>query len=179
MGPVWAIVGGHALLEIITVILLMVGLRQVIQRPAVRGGIGLIGGAFLAYMGIDMMLAPAAVTLEFGARRRDAVAAACACGAFVCAVNPYFVGWWATIGTGQLAHTRALQHLGVHFVLPRTRAVGSCVVCHRRPDHRDGRDVAFADVVHVVDTCLRRRAGRAEPLVHLDRRPLHLAGRGR
>ena len=105
MGPVWAIVGGHALLEIVTVVLLMLGLRQVIQRPAVRGAIGLIGGAFLAYMGADMMLNASAVTLTLGASEAgmpwlQLVLA----GAFVCAVNPYFIGWWATIGTGQLAH---------------------------------------------------------------------------
>lgn len=106
MDPVWAIVGGHALLEIITVVLLMVGLRQVIQRPNVRGAIGLIGGAFLAYMGVDMMVHASDVTLNLGATDAgmpwlELVLA----GAFVCAINPYFVGWWATIGTGQLAHT--------------------------------------------------------------------------
>lgn len=105
MMPVIAIVGGHAILEIITVILLMAGLRQVIQRPAVRGAIGLVGGAFLAYMGVDMMLHAQSVTVDFGAVGAgmpwlQLVLA----GAFVCAVNPYFVGWWATIGTGQLAH---------------------------------------------------------------------------
>jgi threonine/homoserine/homoserine lactone efflux protein len=25
-------------------------------------------------------------------------------GAAICAANPYFTGWWATIGVGQLAH---------------------------------------------------------------------------
>ncbi len=105
MGAVWAIVAGHAALEIVTVLLLIAGLRRVLQRPALRGGIGLIGGAFLACMGIDMMLHAHAASLDFGAGGevvswlRLALA-----GAFVCAVNPYFVGWWATIGTGQLAH---------------------------------------------------------------------------
>jgi len=105
MMPVLAIVVGHALLEIVTVILLMAGLRRVIQRPAIRGAIGLIGGAFLAYMGATMMLDAQSVTVDFGAVDAgmpwlQLVLA----GAFVCAVNPYFVGWWATIGTGQLAH---------------------------------------------------------------------------
>jgi len=105
MGAVWAIVGGHAMLEIVTVLLLMAGLRQVLQRPALRGAIGLIGGAFLAYMGIDMMLHAHAVSLDLGASAESVSWLQLAlAGAFVCAINPYFIGWWATIGTGQLVH---------------------------------------------------------------------------
>jgi threonine/homoserine/homoserine lactone efflux protein len=105
MDPVWAIVGGHALLEIVTVVLLMVGMREIIQRPKVRGAIGLVGGAFLAYMGVDMMIHAGDASLNLGATGAgmpwlELVLA----GAAVCIVNPYFVGWWATIGTGQLAH---------------------------------------------------------------------------
>ncbi|MGD9496469.1 MAG: LysE family transporter [Armatimonadota bacterium] len=105
MAPVWAIVGGHAGLEIITVLLLMAGLRQVLQRPALRGAVSLIGGVFLAYMGIDMMVHAHAVALDFGAREAGMPwLELMLAGAFVCAINPYFIGWWATIGSGQLAH---------------------------------------------------------------------------
>ncbi len=106
MDPVWAIVAGHALLEIVTVVLLMVGMRKVIQRPNVRGAIGLVGGAFLAYMGIDMMRHAGDVTLNLDAANPEmSWLQLMLAGAAVCVVNPYFVGWWATIGTGQLAHT--------------------------------------------------------------------------
>jgi len=105
MAAVWAIVGGHAALEIITVLLLMAGMRRVLQRPALRGAIGIIGGAFLAYMGVDMMLHAGGVSLIFGpAVKSIPWAQLILAGAFVSAINPYFVGWWATIGSGQLAH---------------------------------------------------------------------------
>lgn len=105
MAAVWAIVAGHAALEIVTVILLVAGLRHVVQRPVLRGTIGVVGGAFLAYMGVDMIRHAGAVSLDFGVAGESISWLRLAlAGAFVCAINPYFVGWWATIGTGQLAH---------------------------------------------------------------------------
>jgi threonine/homoserine/homoserine lactone efflux protein len=100
------IVGGHALLEIVTVLLLIAGLQAVLERSRVRGTIGLIGGAALVYMGQDMVRSAAGVALSL-----DHSAGAVPwlklvfVGAAVCAANPYFIGWWATIGAGQLAHT--------------------------------------------------------------------------
>lgn len=119
MGAVWAIVGGHAALEVITVILLALGVRQVLQRPRVRGIIGLVGGAALVYMGVDMVRSAGKVALQMSA---DTVGIPwlklALAGAAVCAANPYFVGWWATIGTGQLVHTapRSLSEYLSFFV---------------------------------------------------------------
>ena len=105
MGAVWAIVGGHAALEIVTVVLLVVGLRKVLQRPAVRGAIGLVGGAALVYMGADMIRGAGSVVLQMDAAAEGIPWLKLAlAGAVVCVANPYFVGWWATVGTGQLAY---------------------------------------------------------------------------
>jgi len=105
MAAVWAIVGGHAVLEIIVVLLLMAGLRPVLQRPALRGGIGMVGGAFLAWMGVTMVLDAGSVSLATeGAAESIPWGLLALQGAFVCIQNPYFTGWWATIGSGQLAH---------------------------------------------------------------------------
>ena len=101
-----ALVAGHALLELVTLGFLMLGLQAVIARPRVRGAIGLVGGAALVYMGIDMMRSAAGLRLNL-----DAAGGAVyswpklmLLGAAVCAANPYFTGWWATVGAGQLAH---------------------------------------------------------------------------
>ncbi len=96
---------GHALLELITVALIIAGLQMVLQRRAVRGVIGLVGGAALAWMGVDMIRQASVVALDFGSSQAafgwwKLVIA----GAAVCAANPYFIGWWATIGAGGLAH---------------------------------------------------------------------------
>ena len=112
------IVGGHALLEIITVLLLIAGLAAVLERPAVRGGIGLIGGAALVYMGQDMIRAAAGMALNLD-HQQAAVPwlKLVFVGAAVCAANPYFIGWWATIGAGQLAHTsprNAVEYLAFY-----------------------------------------------------------------
>ncbi len=105
MAAVWAIVGGHAVLEVIVVLLLIAGLRPVLQRPALRGGIGMVGGAFLAYMGVTMMVDAGTVSLASGgAAEALPWGLLMLQGAFVCIQNPYFIGWWATIGSGQLAH---------------------------------------------------------------------------
>ena len=106
MSAVWAIVGGHAALEVVTVMLLVAGLRQVLARPRVRGAIGLVGGAALGYMGADMVRSAGHVALQMGAHAEGIPWLKLAlAGAAVCVANPYFVGWWATVGTGQLAHT--------------------------------------------------------------------------
>lgn len=105
MAAVWAIVGGHAALEIIIVLLLVAGLRPILERPALRGTVSMIGGAFLAYMGVTMMLDAGSVSLtSAAAQERTPWLWLVLQGASVCIVNPYFTGWWATIGSGQLAH---------------------------------------------------------------------------
>ena len=101
---VW-IVTGHALLEVVLVLLLIAGLRAVLARPAVRAAIGLVGGAALLYMGGDMLWHARGLTLDLSASEAAAFSAPklMIAGAAVCLANPYFTGWWATIGMGQLA----------------------------------------------------------------------------
>ncbi len=55
---------GHALLELVTVLLIIVGLQVALQRRAVRGAIGLMGGAALAWMGTEMIREASVVALD-------------------------------------------------------------------------------------------------------------------
>lgn len=98
----WLILG-HALLELVLLLLLIMGLRVVLAQAKVRGFIGLIGGAALLYMGIDMLRS--AATVEVGMQGALAVSNGqlVLAGAAVSLANPYFTGWWATVGVGQLA----------------------------------------------------------------------------
>ena len=104
MAAIWLITG-HALLELALLLLLIAGLRAVLAMPKVRGGIGLIGGAALLYMGLDMLRH--AMTLQIGMTAGEglSVVRLILAGAAVSIANPYFTGWWATIGVGQLAQT--------------------------------------------------------------------------
>ncbi|OIP02201.1 MAG: lysine transporter LysE [Armatimonadetes bacterium CG_4_10_14_0_8_um_filter_66_14] len=99
------ICAGHAVLELVTVVLLLLGLRAIIARPAVRGVIGLMGGAALLYMGVDMVRGATGVALALESHSVAPMhwAKVMVAGAAVCAANPYFLGWWATVGAGQLA----------------------------------------------------------------------------
>jgi len=80
-------------------------LRAVIARPVVRGVIGVLGGTALIYMGADMVRSAAgmALALDSGSVAAMPAGKLLLAGAAVCAANPYFLGWWATVGAGQLA----------------------------------------------------------------------------
>ena len=100
-----ALMLGHALLELVTVLLIIGGLQVVLQRRAVRGVIGLVGGAALVWMGVDMIRQASQVALDLGATEAAfGWGKLIVAGAAVCAANPYFIGWWATIGASGLAH---------------------------------------------------------------------------
>lgn len=107
------LITGHMLLEVVIVLLLASGLQTVIARPRVRGAIGLVGGAALVYMGIDMLRHAFELKLDLSPHSAAAYSFGelLFFGAAICAANPYFTGWWATIGAGQMAQ-----------MAPRTRA---------------------------------------------------------
>lgn len=95
---------GHAALEMLTVALLMVGVQAALNRPRVRAFISLVGGAVLIWMGEEMVRSASAVRLEMSAAATPVPWWQLPImGAAVCLSNPYFLGWWATIGSGQLA----------------------------------------------------------------------------
>src|SRR5690554_3194053 len=52
-GPL--VVVGHAILELVLILLLVFGAKEFFSKPLIAGLIGLIGGAFLAWMGIGMI----------------------------------------------------------------------------------------------------------------------------
>jgi threonine/homoserine/homoserine lactone efflux protein len=99
------LITGHALLELVTVALLAMGLQAMLGRPRVRGAIGLLGGAGLAWMGFDMVRSVPHLTLDLGQAGTQVYSwpQLIVWGAAVCAANPYFTAWWATVGAGQLA----------------------------------------------------------------------------
>jgi threonine/homoserine/homoserine lactone efflux protein len=98
---------GHGIVEAALVVALALGLSRALEgNGAPTALIGLAGGAILVYLGVALLrslpraeLAPA---IEAGARAGARTAAAgrvVLLGALVSVGNPYWVIWWASVGT--------------------------------------------------------------------------------
>jgi threonine/homoserine/homoserine lactone efflux protein len=86
---------GHGIVEFPLLVLLILGVGKVLQRPAVGVGIGLTGGAFLILMAIQMLRdLKNAGAGEVHVTKRGPLAA----GVILSGSNPYFLIWWATVG---------------------------------------------------------------------------------
>ena len=99
-GPL--IVLGHAILELALIIALLAGLSLYLQKPLVTTVISVIGGAFLLFMGFNMIkdVLQGRVSLESnentagkGINMHPVMA-----GILVSVSNPFWSVWWATIG---------------------------------------------------------------------------------
>lgn len=87
------IAAGHAVIEIPLVVAIFLGFETVLKDDAVFAAIGLVGGAFLLYMGLSMVRTRIEDDHVQGSRLRPFTA-----GVALTAANPYFLLWWATVG---------------------------------------------------------------------------------
>ena len=86
---------GHGLVEFPLMAAMFFGLGGLFQITAVKSATGFIGGVFLAYMGIGLMRALKNTETAAGPAGHSPVLA----GVVLSAGNPYFLLWWATIGS--------------------------------------------------------------------------------
>lgn len=103
-GPL--LVLGHAIIELALVLALTAGLSRLLKRKAVAGLIGLLGGAFLLWMGLDITRSAwwGTVCLSLAsAERSGAQMGPVVTGVLVSVSNPYWVLWWATVGVSYVA----------------------------------------------------------------------------
>ncbi|OPZ93184.1 MAG: threonine efflux system [Firmicutes bacterium ADurb.Bin419] len=112
-GPL--VVLGHGILEIILVIVMLFGLKDFFSNSYIAGVIGIFGGAFLAWMGYDMIKSglKKAVSLEKQQRKNIGQESLILKGAIVSATNPYFILWWASTGIESVRQAYILGVLGV------------------------------------------------------------------
>lgn len=89
---------GHAIVEIPLIVAIFLGFGAVLETDQAFMVIGLVGGAFLLYMGLGMLR-----TKANEAQGQDTRMGSLASGLFLTAVNPYFVVWWATVGASLIA----------------------------------------------------------------------------
>jgi threonine/homoserine/homoserine lactone efflux protein len=86
---------GHGIVEIPLIFILILGLGTVLNTDAARIGIGIVGGAFLVYMGVMTFREPTA----YGTGAEQGWSAGpLLTGLVLSATNPYFLFWWATVG---------------------------------------------------------------------------------
>ena len=86
---------GHALIEIPLILLIYYGFASFFQDALVQKVLSLVGGAVLVWMGIRMLRARGR-TIEKG---KDLPRNSIFAGATTTALNPYFILWWATVGS--------------------------------------------------------------------------------
>ncbi len=102
-GP--AIASGHSLLELLVVLVLATGLRQVLNTTVVVGVIGVLGGLFLLWMGGNMVWEARKARLPAQAEaggRGSGLNQPLVGGALVSLSNPFWWVWWLTIGASYL-----------------------------------------------------------------------------
>ena len=115
-GPL--LIAGHALLELALIVAIIHGLSPYLKKPFVMGGIALVGGAILLWMGVQMVRTANQVSLNDDQKEYKKSSNPVLAGILVSLSNPYWTLWWATIGLGYLvaAIRLGIMGVGVFFV---------------------------------------------------------------
>ena len=94
---------GHGMVEFPLMILLALGVGGLLTWPSVNIVIGLIGGGFLIFLGVQMFRGLATVASGGVSPSRGGPLTA---GIVLSAGNPYFLLWWATAGLVLITRAR-------------------------------------------------------------------------
>ncbi|NMC45024.1 MAG: LysE family transporter [candidate division Zixibacteria bacterium] len=106
-GPI--LVGGHAIAELVVVVALAIGLSELLASKSAFTVIGLVGGAALVAMGGMMFYDIIRGRLSFDPNQPGAKSGLLiGKGITTSLTNPYWIVWWATIGSAFL--TKSLAH---------------------------------------------------------------------
>ena len=104
---------GHALLELALVVAIIFGLGPLLKMPPVMGGIALLGGAILLWMGVRMVRTAGSLSLDSDQTTLGVSSSPVLTGILTSLSNPYWILWWVTIGLGYLLTAMKLGVLGV------------------------------------------------------------------
>jgi threonine/homoserine/homoserine lactone efflux protein len=86
---------GHAVIEVPLILLIYYGFAQFFQNTTVQFGLSIAGGGMIIWLGISMLRVRAEVTQ----RGKDLPYSAFVAGILTSIFNPFFLLWWATIGS--------------------------------------------------------------------------------
>jgi len=110
IGPL--IILGHAAVELVMVIFIVVGLARFINTPVVIKAISLSGAVILVYSGISLMLSIKTVSLEESRMQKHA-GNPVLIGIIMSISNPYWSIWWLTIGMGLVLAAQKSGLIGI------------------------------------------------------------------
>ena len=86
---------GHAIIEVPLILLIYFGLAQFFENNIVRLVLSILGGGMIIWLGINMFRVRAKIVQE----GRDLPYNAFTAGILTSGFNPFFLLWWATIGS--------------------------------------------------------------------------------
>ncbi len=86
---------GHAVIEVPLILLIYFGFAQFFQNSVVQFVLSIVGGGMIIWLGISMFRARAEVVKG----SKDLPYSAFTAGILTSGLNPFFLLWWATIGS--------------------------------------------------------------------------------
>jgi threonine/homoserine/homoserine lactone efflux protein len=86
---------GHAVVEVPVILLIYFGFAQIFEDKLVQIILSLAGGAMIVWLGVSMFRARARVVRE----GKDLSYSAFTAGIITSGLNPFFLLWWATVGS--------------------------------------------------------------------------------
>lgn len=86
---------GHAIIEIPLILLIYFGFARFFENSTVQLVLSVVGGGMITWMGIAMFRARVAVVQG----SKDLAYNALVAGILTSGLNPYFLLWWATVGS--------------------------------------------------------------------------------
>jgi len=106
---------GHALLELILVILLTFGLAEILSLKPIVALIGFLGGIFLSWMAYNILkdTLRRKISLNFDIGSNDHKMGSMALGIFTSLFNPFWLIWWVTVGLSLLLWSLEFGIIGV------------------------------------------------------------------
>ncbi len=105
---------GHAMVEIPLILLIYFGFARFFQHDLVQLILSALGGAILIWLGIGMLKVRARAT-EAG---KDLPYNSVVAGVVTSALNPFFILWWATIGSMLIMNSMEFGITGFALLIP-------------------------------------------------------------
>lgn len=108
---------GHSLLELVLVVGFAFGLLAILENPLIIRSIGVLGGAFLLWMGYGLVTDSyrGRISLDFDGGEAHSSAGPVIQGVVTSISNPYWTLWWVTIGAGFVLSSLKYGVAGLFF----------------------------------------------------------------